>query len=75
MNIETKGLGAGSYPEPNESELKCFNFKATIYSNVSGYVWAKNEEEAEDLIYKMQWEEIENGKIEEVYNVEELEEE
>lgn len=75
MNIETKGLGAGSYPEPNESELKCFNFKAVVSSIIEGYVWARNASEAEDLIYEMQWEEVTDENIEEVEDIESLEEE
>ena len=47
--METKCLGAGSYPEPNESEDKyyCVEIIATI--KAYKHIYAKNEEEAYEI--------------------------
>ena len=74
-DFETIEAGAGSYPEPPESEYKCFNFKAVVTSEVEGYVWAKNKGEAYDLIMNGQWEELTNQSVEQVMDIDELEEE
>lgn len=73
--FETKGLGAGSYPEPNDNGYKCYSFTALVISRVNGYVWARNASEAEEYINNLEWSEIENESIEEVDEIEELEEE
>lgn len=73
MNIETKGLGAGSYPEPPESEYKTYQFDFNASIKGYGVVTAKSEAEARELInisdyddiidtYDMQIEEITNIK-------------
>lgn len=58
MDIETKGLGAGSYPEPLEPKEKCyqFDFNATIKGY--GVVYAANEEQAKELIESGDYEDI-----------------
>lgn len=50
MDIETKELGIGSYPEPQEEKEKCyqFDFNATIRGY--GIVYATNIEQAKELI-------------------------
>lgn len=73
--FETKGLGAGSYPEPNDNGYKCYSFTASVISRINGYVWAKSEEEAEEYINNLEWSEIINESIEEVEDIESLEEE
>lgn len=42
-DIETKGLGAGSYPEPPEPKEKCYQFE--FNAKISGYgtVYAEDE--------------------------------
>ncbi len=74
-NIETKGLGAGSYPEPSDNGYKCYSFTALAISKINGYVWAKNAIEAEEYINNLEWSEIEDESIEEIEEIEELEEE
>lgn len=74
-DFETIEAGAGSYPEPPESEYKCFNFKAVVACEVEGYVWAKDESEAQDLIMSGQWEELTNQTVEQVMDIDGLEEE
>lgn len=58
MNIETIGLGAGSYPEPQETKEKCyqFGFNATIKGY--GYVYATNMEQAKELISSNDYDDI-----------------
>lgn len=48
--METMGLGAGSYPEPSEKELKCYTFKYEGGVVGEGYVYAENFEKARELI-------------------------
>lgn len=63
--METKGLGAGSYPEPPEPKIKCyqFDFNATI----SGYgiIYASSLEEARRL--------VENGEYDDIVDTYDLE--
>lgn len=63
--METKGLGAGSYPEPPEPKIKCyqFDFNATI----SGYgiIYASSLEEARRL--------AENGEYDDIVDTYDLE--
>ena len=54
--IDTKGLGAGSYPEPPESKEKCYYFKFNATTKGCGYVYAENYEQAEELIDSGQFE-------------------
>ena len=74
MDIETIGLGAGSYPEPPETEYKTyqFNFNASIRGY--GVVTAKNEEEARKLIDNEDYDDIIETfdmKIEDITNIKE----
>lgn len=43
-------------PEP-EYNYKCFNFEVVVTEVLHGYVWAKNQQEAIDLINKGKWDE------------------
>lgn len=74
MYIETKGLGAGSYPEPPENDYKTyqFDFNATIKGY--GVVDAKSVEHARELIENNDYDEIIETfdmEIEEITNIEE----
>lgn len=46
--IETTGLGAGSYPEPSDSEEKCYQFEFEGTIGGLGIVYAKNILEARE---------------------------
>ncbi len=37
---------------------KCFNFDITVTINAKGYVFARNEDEAINLINSKQWDEV-----------------
>jgi hypothetical protein len=56
--IETKGLGAGSYPEPKENEKKCFKFTFTATVEGYGMVYAKSRMEAISLIMNQEYDDI-----------------
>lgn len=58
QNIETKGLGAGSYPEPIESQEKSYQFDFNATCQGYGIVTAKNEEEAKKLIMANDYDDI-----------------
>lgn len=64
-SIETLGLGAGSYYEPNESEEKEFMFDVTCSVKSKVYIRAKTKEEAEKQIENLSNREL----IEENYEV------
>lgn len=73
--METKELGAGSYPAYEEkSEFKCYEFEVNISLVGNGYVYAKSEEEAIRLINLGSWEELEKFKIERVEDIVEIKE-
>ena len=42
-DIETKGLGAGSYPEPPEPKEKCYQFEFNATISGYGIVYAEDE--------------------------------
>ena len=71
--METRGLGAGSYPNPPEPQEKIFrfNFAGSFYGNA--IVRAKNEEEAYRLIEEQEFEEEELD-ITEITDIEDVEE-
>ena len=56
--IDTREIGAGSYPEPKEPKEKCyqFDFNATIRGY--GVVYAESIEEARARIYNKDYDEI-----------------
>ena len=56
-------------------ETKCFVFKATAIATIEGYVWASSYDEATELINKRNYDELENIKIEEIDDIQELGEE
>lgn len=74
MAKDNDSFGGGFYPEPPESETKCFVFTAKAICNVSGYVWAKNEEEALDLIEHNNYDDIDDTELIKIKYVEEIEE-
>lgn len=69
MPKDNDSFGGGFYPELLESEYKCFKFTALVEGKICGYVWAKNEEEALDLIKNKAWDDLDD---EEFTNVEEI---
>lgn len=56
--METRGLGAGSYPEPPESKEKEFHFDFVASIGGYGVVYAKNEEEARKLASNNEYDDI-----------------
>ena len=56
--IDTTEVGAGSYPEPPESKLKCFKFNFDAEISGYGLVYAENEEQAKELIMRDEYDEI-----------------
>ena len=74
MDIETRGLGAGSYPEPPESKEKCYQFEFNATERGYGYVYAKNATEAEEKIKNGEYDDIIETfdmQIEEITNIKE----
>lgn len=62
--IETQSAGAGSYPSTFESsEYKCFEFVTEISAKVRGIVYARNIDEARNLV-----EQGRNDDIDEIYD-------
>lgn len=58
-----------------KQEYRVFEFKATALATITGYVWARDSEEAKELIECQKWDELEDYQIDEVEEVEELREE
>lgn len=58
MDIETKGLGAGSYPEPPEDEYKVYQFDFDASIKGYGIVTARNEEQARELLEQREYDDI-----------------
>lgn len=56
--METRGLGAGSYPDAPENEEKCFEFKFVASECGFGIVYAKNYEEAIEKIKSNDYDDI-----------------
>ncbi len=50
MEMETMGLGAGSYPEPPEPKDKCYVITCSCSAKVEYAVWAENYDEAVELL-------------------------
>lgn len=72
QNIETKGLGAGSYPEPIESKEKSYQFDFNATCRGYGVVTARDEEDAKKLIMSNDYDDIIefiDYKIEEITNI------
>ena len=72
--IDTVGLGAGSYPSPEEEKMKCYQFE--FNGTISGYgiVYAENEHSASLKAEQGDYDEILDTwdmKIEEITKVEE----
>lgn len=66
--IETKELGAGSYPEPNEQEEKTFVFKCDCSCKVNISIVAKTVEEAMIYLKEKNWDGIDD----ELYEIENI---
>ena len=56
--VDTVEAGAGSYPEPPESKLKCFKFNFDAEISGYGIVYAENEEQAKELIMRDEYDDI-----------------
>ena len=72
--IDTRGLGAGSYPEPPESKEKCYQFEFNATISGYGYVYAESVEQAEEKINNGDYDEIMDTwgiEIEEITKIEE----
>lgn len=70
--IETKEIGAGSYPEPNDE--KCFQFDFKASCGGYGIVFAKDKEEARTKITERNYDDIIeyfDYEIEEIIKIEE----
>lgn len=50
--VDTVEAGAGSYPEPPESKLKCYQFEFDATISGYGLVYAENEEQAKELVMR-----------------------
>lgn len=71
--IETKGLGAGSYPEPKEEKERCYKFEFEATINGYGVVYAEDGVEALELAINDNYDEIietYNMKIQDVISLE-----
>ena len=72
--IDTRGLGAGSYPEPQEPKEKCYQFEFNATISGYGYVYAESVERAEELINSGSYDDIVDTydmNIEEITKIEE----
>ena len=72
--METRGLGAGSYPDAPDNKEKCFKFEFIGSVKGHGYVYAETLEQAKELIqYKDEDVTIENFdfEIEDIIKIEE----
>lgn len=56
--IDTVEAGAGSYPNPPENKLKCYQFEFNAEISGYGLVYAENEEQAEELIREEKYDDI-----------------
>lgn len=73
--IDTKEIGTGSYPQEPENKYKSYNFKVVALCELEGSVWAKSEEQAEELITNKEYEEKYLYDIKEIEEIIEVEEE
>lgn len=63
--IDTEELGAGSYPcNVRDENYKCYEFEVEVSSKMKGYIYAKSEDEAKELVL-----EGKNDDISETYDV------
>lgn len=56
--VDTVEAGAGSYPEPPESKLKCYQFEFDATISGYGFVYAEDEEQAKGLIMRGEYDDI-----------------
>lgn len=75
MPKDNDSFGGGFYPEPPESEYKCFKFKIEFSGIGEGYVTAKNEEEALNLIKNQLWDDLSDNELTNVEEILDLQEE
>ena len=61
-------------PVPEEKR-KCYVFEITAVAKAKGYVWAETREEAEELINRKEYDEIDDIVIDEVCDIEDIKEE
>jgi len=71
--IETRGLGAGSYPEPPEPKLKIYNFEFEGTIKGRGYVYAEDEFSASLKASQGDYEEVEDTWDLEIENITKVE--
>lgn len=71
--IETRGLGAGSYPDAPDDMMKCYKVELVTTNTVECIVYAKSEDDARELAMNAKWDDIEEEKrnVEEILNIEE----
>lgn len=58
-----------------EIKYKPYYFKIAISGEITGWVFAEDEEQAKEFIKKQQWDEIEDKKVEQIEEIKELHEE
>lgn len=56
--IKTVEAGAGSYPEPEETKEKCYQFDFKASCGGWGFVYAQNQEEAKEKIMDNEYDDI-----------------
>lgn len=73
--IDTQEVGAGSYPSaPEDTEYKCYRFKALITEEIEGYIYIKKDEDVREMIQCKKWEEIDSSRVIEVEEIVEVKE-
>ena len=72
--LDTREIGAGSYPEPQEPKEKCYQFEFNGTIGGYGYVYAESVEQAKEKINNGDYDEIMDTwgmEIEEITKIEE----
>lgn len=72
--IDTKEIGAGNYPEPQEPKLKCFKFEFTATLRGLGIIYAEDIKQAEIMAKNNEYDDIIDTwgmEIEEITEIEE----
>ena len=57
--IDTQEIGAGSYPTPPEPKTKCYVITCSCSTKIEFTVFAKDYEEAKDILKNGEYEEME----------------
>lgn len=72
--IDTKEIGAGSYPEPSEPKLKCFKFEFKATIGGVGIIYAEDIKRAKEGVINGEYDDIIDTwgmEIEEITEIEE----